>query len=408
MKKKVLESYANLIASYGLNIQKGQDVIIRAATENSDFALLCVELCYKRGARKVSVEWLSQELSRLNYNYRTIETLVDIPKWEIEKAKESAEKLPALLWLDSDDPDGLKGIDPAKLGAYLEAKGKKTKKYRDQMDGRYQWCIAAIPSVKWAKKLFPELSKKKAIEALWEKILFSSRVTDNPIKSWIEHDEDLKRRSNALNSFNLKALHYTSKEGSDLTVGLIDDALFLGGGEETKDSKVYFQPNIPSEECFTTPKKGEAEGIVYATMPLSYQGALIENFSIRFHEGKAVEWHAEKNEEVLRRLLSVDEGASYIGECALVPNSSPIRESGILYYNTLFDENATCHIAFGAGFDSVIKGFESLSKEEIHNKGVNNSIIHIDFMVGSSSLNIDGITKEGKTIPIIKDGEWAF
>lgn len=408
MKKKVLESYANLIVSYGLNIQKGQDVIIRAATENSDFALLCVELCYKRGAREVSVEWLSQELNRLNYNYRTIETLVDIPKWEIEKAKESAEKLPALLWLDSDDPDGLKEIDPAKLGAFLEAKGKKTKKYRDQMDGRYQWCIAAIPSVKWAKKLFPELSKKKAIEALWEKILFSSRVTDNPIENWIEHDEDLKRRSNALNSFNLKALHYTSKEGTDLTVGLIDDALFLGGGEETKDSKVYFQPNIPSEECFTTPKKGVAEGIVYATMPLSYQGALIENFSIRFHEGKAVEWHAEKNEEVLGRLLSIDEGASYIGECALVPNSSPIRESGILYYNTLFDENATCHIAFGAGFDSVIKEFESLSKEEIHNKGVNDSIIHVDFMVGSSSLNIDGITKEGKTIPIIKDGEWAF
>lgn len=172
---------------------------------------------------------------------------------------------------------------------------------------------------------------------------FSSSVSDNPIESWIEHDEDLKRRSNALNSFNLKALHYTSKEGTDLTVGLIDDALFLGGGEETKDSKVYFQPNIPSEECFTTPKKGVAEGIVYATMPLSYQGALIENFSIRFHEGKAVEWHAEKNEEVLGRLLSIDEGASYIGECALVPNSSPIRESGILYHNTLFDVISSVH-----------------------------------------------------------------
>lgn len=185
--------------------------------------------------------------------------------------------------------------------------------------------------------------------------------------------------------------------------------MFLGGGEETiGERKVYFQPNIPSEECFTSPKKGRADGIVYATMPLCYNGNLIENFHIRFKDGKAVEWKADKNEELLGRLLTMDEGASFIGECALVPNSSPIRKSGILFYNTLFDENATCHIAFGAGFDNCVRGYEALSKKECQEKGVNDSLIHIDFMIGSDTLNIDALTRDGRTIPIFRNGEWAF
>lgn len=408
MKKTLLKKYAELIVSYGLNVQREQDVVIKANIENSEFAILCAELCYKRGARKVTIDWLSQELDRVNYRYRTLDTIKDIPQSEIERAKENADSCASLLWLDSDDPDGLKGVDSEKLGAYVKAKGEKIKKYRDAIEGKYQWCIAAVPGKEWAKKLFPDKSPKAAMEALWKNILLCSRVTEDPIKSWQEHDADLKRRCEYLNSLKLSRLHYTSKQGTDLTVGLMDESMFLAGGESTIDRGIYYQPNIPSEECFTSPKKGAADGIVYATMPLSYQGALIENFYIRFKDGKAVEWHADKREDVLTYLLTIDEGASYIGECALVPDSSPIRQTGLLFYNTLFDENATCHIAFGAGFNNALRGYEFMTNDECKLKGVNDSMIHVDFMVGSKELNIDGITKDGMTISLIKDGEWAF
>ena len=409
MKKKLLENYAKLIVESGINLQPGQDVLIQANTETEDFTLLVVEECYKRGARLVRVEWMNQALDRLNYNWRSEETLKTIEKWEVEKYKDRVKKLPCLLWIDSDDPDGLKGVDVKKMGIAVQTRGKKFKKLRDEMDGRYQWCIAAVPGVKWAKKLFPDLSPKAATEALWEKILFCSRALDDPIKAWEEHDSDLKKRCEYLNGLGIDSLHYTSLEGTDLTVGLMDESVFQGGGETTiGERKVYFQPNIPSEECFTSPKKGRADGIVYATMPLCYNGNLIENFHIRFKDGKAVEWKAEKNEELLGKLLTMDEGASYIGECALVPNSSPIRQSGVLFYNTLFDENATCHIAFGEGFDSAVKGYENMTKEECREKGVNDSMIHIDFMIGSDTLNIDAITKDGRTVPIFRNGEWAF
>ena len=409
MKKKLLENYAKLIVESGINLQPGQDVLIQANTETEDFTLLVVEECYKRGARLVRVEWMNQALDRLNYNWRSEETLKTIEKWEVEKYKDRVKKLPCLLWIDSDDPDGLKGVDVKKMGIAVQARGKEFKKLRDEMDGRYQWCIAAVPGVKWAKKLFPDLSPKAATEALWEKILFCSRALDDPIKAWEEHDSDLKKRCEYLNGLGIDSLHYTSLEGTDLTVGLMDESVFQGGGETTiGERKVYFQPNIPSEECFTSPKKGRADGIVYATMPLCYNGNLIENFHIRFKDGKAVEWKAEKNEELLGKLLTMDEGASYIGECALVPNSSPIRQSGVLFYNTLFDENATCHIAFGEGFDSAVKGYENMTKEECREKGVNDSMIHIDFMIGSDTLNIDAITKDGRTVPIFRNGEWAF
>lgn len=409
MKKSILKNYAKLIIESGLNVQKGQDVVIQASTENEDFALMCVEECYKRGAEKVRVEWSNQNLDKLTYKYRTTESLKSMEKWEIEKVKSTFGNLTCRLWLDSDDPDGLNGVDIKKMGDVIEARGKRIKKFRDEADGKYQWCIAAVPGEKWAKKLFPKESKKEAIEKLWNAILFSSRALVNPILSWKKHDEDLKRRCEYLNSLKIDSLHYTSINGTDLTVGLMEESVFLGGGEETiGDRKVYFQPNIPSEECFTSPKRGRADGIVYATMPLCYNGNLIENFYIRFKDGKAVEWKAEKNEELLGRLLRIDEGASYIGECALVPYSSPIRESGILFYNTLFDENATCHIAFGEGFDNCVRGYENMSKKECKEKGVNDSMIHIDFMIGSDTLNIDAVTKDGKTIRIIENGEWAF
>ena len=247
-----------------------------------------------------------------------------------------------------------------------------------------------------------------AVEKLWENILLCSRVTDDPVASWKAHDENLKEKCNYLNSLGIESLHYTSKEGTDLTVGFMDDSIFLGGGESTLERGIYFQPNIPSEECFTSPKSGVAEGIVYATMPLSYQGNLIENFWIRFENGKAVECGAEKNKDILQKLLEMDEGSGMLGECALVPNKSPIRQSGILFYNTLFDENATCHLALGRGFDNCVRGYEEKGKEKCREEGVNESIIHVDFMIGSDSLDIDAKTKDGKTIPIFRNGDWAF
>ena len=259
-----------------------------------------------------------------------------------------------------------------------------------------------------AKKVFPELRVNQAIEKLWEAILDTSRVNDDPIGAWDEHNKDLAKRCEYLNSLGLTKLVYKASNGTDLTVGLSPEIIFAGGGENALGSGIYFNPNIPSEEIFTSPIKGEAEGIVYSSKPLAYNGALIENFSMRFEGGKVVEVKAEKNEDVLRELIAMDEGAPYLGECAFVPYTSPIRESGILFYNTLFDENASCHLAIGRGFTNLYRGYEDMTEEEIHAKGINDSIVHEDFMIGTADMSITGITADGKEFKIFERGEWAF
>ena len=268
-------------------------------------------------------------------------------------------------------------------------------------------CIAAVPGVAWAKKLFPELPKGKAVEKLWEAILFTSRVTEDPVAAWEAHNKDLHDRCAYLNSLGIAELRYKGENGTDFTVGMIPEAEFKGGGD-TSLRGVYFNPNIPTEECFISPMRGKAEGVVYATKPLSYQGQLIENFSLRFENGKAVEVHAQRNEELLKKMISMDEGAAYLGECALVPVNSPISESGLLFYETLFDENAACHLALGAGFADTIKGFENKTLEECRKLGINESMIHVDFMIGYEGLDIDAVTHDGKTVPIFRKGRWAF
>ncbi|MBQ2517703.1 MAG: aminopeptidase, partial [Clostridia bacterium] len=282
------------------------------------------------------------------------------------------------------------------------------KPYWDKMENRYQWCIAAVPGVAWAKKLFPDLPKGRAIEKLWEAILFTSRVTDDPIAAWDAHNKDLHDRCAHLNSLGIAELHYKGDNGTDLTVGMIPEAVFKGGGDRTKVSGVFFNPNIPTEECFTSPMRGKAEGVVYATKPLSYQGQMIENFSVRFENGKAVEVHAEKNQALLEQLINMDEGSAYLGECALVPVNSPISESGLLFYETLFDENAACHLALGMGFADTIDGYENMTLDECRALGINDSMEHEDFMIGYEGLDIDAITRDGKTVPIFRRGRWAF
>jgi len=255
--------------------------------------------------------------------------------------------------------------------------------------------------------VFPGLPKGKAIEKLWEAILATSRVTEDSLKTWEEHNANLKSRCEYLNSLNIASLHYRADNGTDLTVGMIPEAHFCGGGD-TSLQGIYFNPNIPTEECFISPMRGKAEGIVYSTKPLSYQSQLIEDFYIRFENGKAVEAKAKKGEELLNRMLNMDEGAAYLGECALVPQSSPIAESGLLFYNTLFDENASCHLAMGMGYADTIKDFQNRSLEECRQLGINDSMIHEDFMIGCDSMDIDAITQDGKTVAIFRKGNWAF
>lgn len=408
MKKTVMQKYARLIARKGINVKKGQDVIVSASLDQPEFVKMVVEECYRAGASKVTVEWSYQPITKLHYRYRSLKTLSTFEKWEIEKLEHKCETLPATIYIESDDPDGLKGIDQTKVSKASQAKYPIIKPYHDKMDNKYQWCIAAVPGEAWAKKVFPGERTSKAVEKLWNAILYTSRADgDDPVKAWEEHNADLKTRFEYLNSLGIESLHYIASNGTDFTVGLIPDALFMGGSEFTLGG-TEFNPNIPSEEVFTSPMKGKAEGVVHATRPLSYRGELIENFSVRFENGKAVEVHAEKGEELLKQMISMDENAAYLGECALVPFDSPIRNSEITFFNTLFDENACCHLAFGRGFENCIKDFDKYTLEECREKGINDSLIHVDFMIGSEDLNITAHTRDGNDVAIFKDGNWAF
>ena len=407
MNKTRLKKYAHLIATAGANIQRGQEVLIAAEIGQPEFVKLLVEECYKCGASKVTVNFEYQPLEKLDTKYCSMKVLSTLEKWEIERWEHQAEVLPAKIYLTSEDPDGLKGINQKKYAKARAARAKLIKPIRRRMENKYQWCIAGVPSAGWAKKVFPELRKSQAIEALWEAILDTSRVYDDPNLEWKKHNDNFLEKCEKLNSMGLRQLHYTSANGTDLTVGLIPEALFCGGGETTP-AGVYFNPNIPTEEIFTSPMKGKAEGIVYSSMPLSYGGQLIENFWIRFTDGKATEWGAEVGEALLGEIILSDEGAGYLGEVALVPYSSPIRKSGVLFYNTLYDENAVCHLALGMGFTNTLRDYEKYSDEEAQALGVNDSVTHVDFMIGTADLSIVGTDAEGKEIQIFKDGEWAI
>lgn len=407
MEKKRLQQYAALIAGVGGNVQKDQEVFLYADLDQPEFVAMVTEECYRLGAKRVFVEWSYQPLTRLHISYCDEETLSRVEPFEEAKWQQQTKVLPVKIYLLSEDPDGLNGIDQEKYSKASQCRSKVFKPYRDQMENKYQWCIAAVPGKDWAKKMFPELSHSQAVEKLWEVILKVSRVDDDPVSAWKQHNENLQKRCDYLNGLHLKALHYTASNGTDLTVGLMEKALFLGGGETALNGN-YFNPNIPTEEIFTTPKKGAAEGIVYSSKPLSYRGQLIDHFSLRFEQGKVVEAKAQQGEDLLKELVAMDEGSAYLGECALVAYDSPIRESELLFYNTLFDENAACHLALGMGFANCIQGFESLSLDECRALGVNDSIVHEDFMIGTKDLNIYGIDQEGKEIPVFVNGNWAF
>ena len=407
MKKTVLREYARLIVRCGINVQKGQDVIIHADLDQPEFVQMVVEEAYKAKARKVTVEWNYQPLAKIHVRYQAVKTLGEVPEWEKARRQLWADTVPCVIHIISEDPDGLKGMNMKKLAAARKLSFPILKPYKDALEGVQQWCIAAVPGAAWAKKVFPGLSKHQAMEKLWEAILSTSRVDGDPVKAWEKHNADLKKRCDYLNSLGIESLHYTAANGTDLTVGMIPEAVFCGGAEASKQ-KIVFNPNIPSEECFISPMRGKAEGIVYSTMPLSYQGQIVDEFWIRFEGGKAVDSGAKVGAELLKTMLTMDEGAAYLGECALVPQKSPIAESGILFYNTLFDENASCHLAMGMGYADTIQGHHDMTLEQCRSLGINDSMIHEDFMIGCDTMDIDATTRDGKTVAIFRKGNWAF
>ena len=407
MQKTRLKQYARLIARMGCNVQKGQDVFLEAELDQPEFVAMVTDELYKAGARKVVVNFTYQPLTKLHVRHRSVKTLSTVDSYEEARLQYMAEHFPCRLYLVSEDPDGLKGVNLSKMAKGRQGQYPIIKPYRDKIEGKHQWCIAAVPGAAWAKKMFPNLSKHQAMEKLWEAILATSRVDEDPIAAWENHNRDLKARCEYLNSLGIESLHYTASNGTDLTVGMIPQARF-SGGSETLANGVSFNPNIPSEECFISPKRGVAEGIVYATKPLCYQGQLIENFYLRFEGGKAVEAKAEVNDALLQEMLNMDEGARYLGECALVPFNSPINETGLLFYNTLFDENAACHLAFGEAYPECIAGGGDMDKEALKAQGLNDSITHVDFMVGTADLSIVGTTHDGRELPVFAEGNFAL
>ena len=413
MKKTVLKEYAKLIVNCGLNIKKGDVVMITASLDQPEFVAMVTEACYRRGASRVLVDWNYLPLVKLGVKYRTLKSLGTVEDFEEAKMKYRLEKMPAMLYLLSDDPDGLKGMDQAKNSKAAQMRYPIIKPYRDAMDNKYKWCIASVPGEAWAKKVFPGVRASAAVEKLWQAILYTSRVLDadgnllDAVAEWDKHNKNFAAKCEYLNSLGLTELHYTSANGTDLTVGLIPEGIFMGGGEHTLGGE-YYNPNIPTEEIFTSPRAGSAEGVVYSSLPLSYRGEVIDKFSLRFENGRAVEAHAEKNEDLLKQMITMDEGAAMLGECALVPYDSPIRNSGITFYETLFDENAACHLAMGAGFTNCLKDYDKYTIEEAHAMGINDSMIHVDFMIGTADLSIVGKTADGREVKIFENGNWAF
>ncbi len=415
MNKEILKKYANLIVRTGVNVQPGQKCIVVVDTDQAELAGYVVEEAYKAGALSVRVEWQNSQIDRLHYQYGDVDEMSTVYPWQEAKQKQQAEELPCMIHIMSDDPDALKGVDAKKMAEVRKRRFPILKPYRDAMENKYQWVIVAAAGEKWAKKLFPEASAEEAVEKLWAAILSCIHMGDgsqeaalscDPIGAWEEHNKRFTEKCQWLNTMGFERLRYKSSNGTDFEVGLIPTAQWMGGGEYSLQN-IFYNPNMPTEEIFTSPMKGQAEGVLVSTKPLSYQGQLIENFSIRFHEGRAVEVHAEKGEELLKEMIQMDETAGYLGEVALVPKESPINRSGILFYNTLFDENASCHVALGRGFTNVLENFENMTQEETIRVGINDSMIHADFMVGAEDLQITGITKDGREVPVFENGTWA-
>ncbi|HEX7063919.1 MAG TPA: aminopeptidase [Bacillales bacterium] len=403
-----LEKYAELLVKVALNIQDGQKLRINAAIENADFVRKITRKAYQAGAKKVYANLYDPMIKRITFEEAPEEGLGEFPQWEVQAYQELIDEGGALLEIAALDPDLLNGIDPERIAISRKAAGKVMGRFKDaQTNGDISWCIASVPSQNWAAKIFPDLNSEEQVEALWEQIFYTTRVDkEDPVAAWKEQIQNLQEKADYLNSKQLKKLHYKAS-GTDLTIQLADEHLWKAASFTTKKG-IRFLPNVPTEEVFTMPHKNGVSGTVSSTKPLNYGGNLIENFSLTFEDGKVVDYQAEKGYESLKSILETDEGARRLGEVALVPHDSPISNSELIFFNTLFDENASCHIALGNALLLNIKDAENQSKEELAEKGFNQSIAHVDFMIGSADLDIDGENDEGEAIPVFRNGNWAF
>ena len=409
MNKSFLIKYASLAVNIGVNIQKDNILVISSPIETAEFARLITEEAYKSGAKDVIVHYGDQKLTKIKLENSSLETISNIPEWQAESYNYYARQEACFISISASDPDGLKGVPVEKIGASQKARTSALKEYFDNsMSNKCRWCVLSVTTLSWAKKVFPKVSDDEAMESLWDVIFKTVRVdTENPVNAWKKHNAYLEEKIKFMNNNNFKSVHLKSANGTDLNIELPEGHIWAGGSEGDVNG-IPFNANIPTEEVFTLPKKTGVNGIVYSSKPLSYGGNLIDNFSITFKDGKAIDFTAETGYDVLKQMLESDEGAKYLGEVAFVPYNSPISNSKLIFFNTLFDENAACHLAFGRAYESCVKDADKYSEEELEKIGVNNSVIHVDFMIGTSDLEITGINKNGEAIQIFSNGNWAF
>lgn len=409
MEYSLLEKYARLIVKSGLNIQKGQILVINCPIEGAQFARAVAEIAYKEGAGDVVMNWGDEKFAKVRYLYAPEKVFEEFPQWKKEFYLSYARKGAAFLSVAASDPELMKDVDPTRLAKASKTSNIALKEYSERMmSNQNTWCVVSIPTKAWAKKIFPELSPEDAVEKLWKTIFKTARVDkEDPVAAWQEHKENLKRRRKFLNKNQFQSLHYKNSLGTDLKIELPKGHLWAGGSDDTPEG-VEFIANIPTEEVYTLPKKTGVNGKVVSTKPLNYNGNLIDHFTLTFEEGKVVDFSAKEGYETLKHLIETDPGSCYLGEVALVPYDSPISQSNILFYNTLFDENASCHLALGKAYPTCLENGENMTKEELEKAGVNDSLVHEDFMVGSKDLEIIGVNAKGEEVQVFQDGNFAF
>lgn len=406
--EKRLHSYARLVVQSGCALKNGQELYISAAIDCVPFVRLLTQEAYALGARHVTVKFHDEKIARMHYDHCALDVFENFPEWAALLSNSMAREGAAILSITSEDPEAMAGIDPAKPVANARAAHEACKEFYDALDfGRNVWCIVGAAAPAWAKKVFPNLSENEAVSRLWDAIFTATRAdTAGPSKAWEDHRAGFDERKAQLNAQRFDALHYTNSRGTDLIVGLTDKHVWQGGGDVTVDGTAFF-PNMPTEEIFTTPDRMRADGVVHSALPLVYNGTLIEDFSLTFEKGRAVSCTAAKGYETLKSIIETDENACRLGEVALVPYTSPIRKTGILFYNTLFDENASCHLAVGQGFPDCYEGGCEMNQDALLAVGVNKSATHVDFMIGTEDLRIEGIKADDIRVPIFENGVWA-
>ncbi|GAB4539084.1 MAG: aminopeptidase [Anaerolineales bacterium] len=403
----MLKKYADVVVKVGLNLRSDQRLLVRGLIEDAPFIRAVTESAYKAGARYVDVSFSDEKTGRIRLEHAAEDSLSDLPDWMLTRYEEFAKRGDAQLAIHSSDPNLYDGIDPERIDVTRKVMYKKLVEPLRKYENMMNWCVVATAAPAWASKVFPNMPVEQAQMKLWDAIFKACRIDlPDPVQAWKDHTKKLSAYKDYLNQKQYAALHYAAP-GTDLTVGLPQGHLWCGA-EETFKNGITATVNIPTEEVFTLPHKDKADGVVRATLPLNLMGSLVEDFSITFENGRAVKVSAKKGEENLRKHLETDENAARLGEVALVPNSSPISQSGILFYNTLFDENASCHIALGNAYKTTLQGGDEMSDDEFQAGGGNKSLIHSDFMIGSADMDIDGIRADGSREAILRGGEWAF